>query len=66
MSKSGGVDMIYICKHCGFLFERVGETDRCPDCGKPGIGEANDEEKKKYDELRKELGGDDTGREDHS
>ena len=38
--------MIYKCDnpYCGFLFERVGEVDCCPDCGHDDIRSANEEE----------------------
>ena len=36
--------MIYACDTCHFLFERVGETAQCPDCGKDNIRAANDTE----------------------
>ncbi len=42
--------MIYICKNCKFLFERVGETELCPDCGKKTVQEANEQEKAEYKE----------------
>lgn len=42
--------MIYKCEqeNCGFLFERVGEVERCPDCGSPEIRPANKTEQKEY------------------
>ena len=46
--------MIYACDSCRFIFERIGEIDRCPDCGKKNIREANDEEKQEYSEYQKE------------
>lgn len=30
--------MIYACDSCKFVFEHVGEVDRCPDCGKKTFG----------------------------
>ena len=49
--------MIYTCNICHFTFERIGEIDQCPDCGKKNIREANDEEKENYIEesLNKPL-----------
>ena len=40
--------MIYTCNVCHFTFERVGEVDQCPDCGKKNIREANEAEKAEY------------------
>lgn len=40
--------MIYTCNVCRFTFERVGEIDRCPDCGKKNIREADEVEKAEY------------------
>ncbi len=46
--------MIYKCDnpYCGFLFERVGEVDCCPDCGHDDIRPANEEEQKEYLERK--------------
>lgn len=46
--------MIYACDSCKFVFERVGEVDRCPDCGKKTIREADNEERQEYMEYQKE------------
>ncbi|MDL2233083.1 hypothetical protein LJC63_05825, partial [Ruminococcaceae bacterium OttesenSCG-928-L11] len=32
---------MYTCDACHFTFERAGETESCPDCGKLNIREAN-------------------------
>ncbi len=42
--------MIYKCdqENCGFLFEWVGETERCPDCGSKHIRPADQTEQKEY------------------
>ncbi len=40
--------MIYTCNVCHFTFERIGEVDQCPDCGKKNIREANEGEKAEY------------------
>lgn len=45
--------MIYVCEHCGFLFRRSGVAEQCPDCGKQCIREANDVERKEYEEREK-------------
>ena len=37
--------MIYICNSFHFALERVGSADTCPDCGKPIVREATDDEK---------------------
>lgn len=38
--------MWYKClnKNCGFVFTRVGECIKCPDCGKENLREATKEE----------------------
>ena len=46
--------MIYTCNVCRFTFERVGETDQCPDCGKKNIREANETEKAEYLSYKEE------------
>lgn len=46
--------MIYTCNICHFIFERIGEIDQCPDCGKKNIREANDEEKENYRKYKEE------------
>jgi len=40
--------LIYACEKCKFLFERVGAVEKCPDCGRPCIREANDDEQQTY------------------
>ena len=40
--------MICCCETCRFVFERTGEVDFCPDCGKPSIRKATSEEKDEY------------------
>lgn len=40
--------MIYACDACKFLFERTGEPDRCPDCGKLNIRPAAKDEITEY------------------
>lgn len=42
--------MIYKCEqeNCGFVFERIGEIDSCPDCGSHKIRFANEDERKEY------------------
>lgn len=46
--------MIYTCNKCKFTFERIGEIDQCPDCGKKDIREASDSEKADYIAYQKE------------
>ena len=37
--------MIWVCDNCNFVFSRVNEPDRCPDCGKQyNIREATEQE----------------------
>ena len=52
--RNGVENMIYKCDnpYCGFLFERVGEVDCCPDCGHDDIRPANEEEQKEYLERK--------------
>jgi rubrerythrin len=40
--------MIYVCDVCSFVFERVGETNDCPDCGSLAVREASEEERIEY------------------
>lgn len=47
---------IYICDSCNYLFEINGNTDRCPDCGKRNIRQANELEQEEYRKLRMEFG----------
>lgn len=47
--------MIYVCEKCHFTFERVGNIEQCPDCGKMNIHQANEEEIKKYLEITDEF-----------
>jgi len=46
--KLGVGGMIYTCDKCRFIFERVGEVDACPDCGKEDIREADETEKEEF------------------
>ena len=46
--------MIYACDSCRFIFEWIGQIDRCPDCGKKNIREADEEEKQEYSNYQKE------------
>jgi len=47
--------MIYICDKCNFIFERTGLVDACPDCGKPAVREADEQEQKEYVKIRSEI-----------
>lgn len=49
--------MVYTCENtdCRFIFERYGEPDRCPDCGKPRIRPATEAEML---EFRKRISSD--------
>jgi len=53
------LNKVYICDSCRFLFERAGEVDRCPDCGKKNIRSADEQEQEEYRQLRREFGYDD-------
>lgn len=44
--------MIYACDACRFLFERTGEPERGPDCGKFNIRPAVEEEITEYRNRR--------------
>ena len=50
---NGGRKMIYICRECKFLFESNEEVDRCPDCGKMAVQEADEKEKTEYYERKR-------------
>ena len=54
--------MVYVCENCRFTFERTGDTDACPDCGKPGIREASEEERAEYRKGRAEQEKDGNGK----
>jgi rubrerythrin len=45
---------IYVCDVCRFIFERVGETNDCPDCDSLAVREASEEERIEYLERRAE------------
>jgi len=40
--------MIYTCNSCRFTFQRAGEVEECPDCGKLAVREATKKEKEEY------------------
>lgn len=42
--------MIYICKHCGFLFYRYGSVQMCPACEHPDIRPATEDEGVRLDQ----------------
>lgn len=44
--------MIYACDACRFLFERITEPERCPDCGKFNIRPAAEDEITEYRNRR--------------
>ncbi len=52
--ETGDENMIYKCEqeNCGFLFERAGEVERCPDCGSKHIRPADEKEQREYMERR--------------
>jgi len=45
----------YICDNCHFQFERTGECERCPDCGKESVRESNETETAEYLKVKKEF-----------
>jgi len=47
--------MIYVCDNCHFTFERVSDIEQCPDCGKINIRAAQEEEIKKYLQIKEEF-----------
>lgn len=44
----------YICDACKFQFTRISEPERCPDCGKENVREANEEEIADFIKLQEE------------
>ena len=44
----------YICEACKFQFTRTAEPDRCTDCGKEYVREANEEEIEGFKKLQEE------------
>lgn len=44
----------YICEACKFQFTRTAEPDRCPDCGKEYVREANEQEITEFKKLQEE------------
>ncbi|MDR1321480.1 MAG: hypothetical protein LBK56_08675 [Gracilibacteraceae bacterium] len=47
--------MIYTCDKCRFIFERTGQVDSCPNCGKPSIREATPDEREEFKKNRAEA-----------
>ena len=43
-----GIQMIYVCDSCNFLFDRAGSPEQCPDCGKYAIRPAGEGERREY------------------
>lgn len=43
--------MIYACDNCGFLFQRVSETDTCPCCENTQIRPASGPETERLQEI---------------
>ncbi len=41
--------MVYACDHCYFLFSRVSQVERFPDCGKENIRPATQEEVREFE-----------------
>ena len=53
--------MIFVCDKCRFIFSRTVEPEQCPDCGKYAVREANEAERREYEEHLKEFQGDGNG-----
>lgn len=43
------INMLYICTACKYMFKKQRDTDRCPDCGRFAVREANAEETAEYE-----------------
>ena len=39
---------VYHCKNCHFTFKQEGEAENCPDCGKPEVRLATEEEVEEF------------------
>lgn len=46
--------MIYYCENCKFMFERISEIEQCPDCEKPTIAKADEQQQQEYLACKKE------------
>lgn len=46
--------MIYTCEACHFTFTRIGECEKCPDCGKRAVREATEEEIEDFHRYQEE------------
>ena len=49
------ISLIYKCSKCLYLFERIGEVDRCPDCGSVNFTEAGPNDQQEYAALHREF-----------
>ncbi len=47
--------MIYTCKKCLFMFDRVGLVERCPDCGSENFRPSTKEEKEEFENYQREF-----------
>ena len=47
--------MVYTCKKCLFMFDRVGYVERCPDCGSEYFRPATKEERSEYESYQLEF-----------
>jgi len=47
--------MIYTCKKCLFMFDRVGLVERCPDCGSENFRPATKDEKEEFENYQREF-----------
>lgn len=46
----------YICDACKFQFTRQVQLERCPDCGKEAVREADEKEIEKFKKLLEDDG----------
>jgi len=44
--------MVYKCAQCNFLFERISSPEKCPDCGKSCVVEADEKERAEFKQNR--------------
>ena len=48
-------NVVYICEKCKFLFSRAKKPEKCPDCGKERVREANKKEQAEFVKLKEEF-----------
>ena len=47
--------MVYVCSKCLFAFERLSQTEQCPDCGSENVRIATETEIAEYQHNREEA-----------